>query len=213
VIDPDQNTTQGEPKMKCINWAIAISLIIALGDLCPAAADGIYPAKLEVNMPYVAFDYYDGTTTNDFVNTIAYNPDKGKGVGVAANPGCVSGASYRSCIVNLLNTYADQGVTGILLNMSVWETVDALKLYVYRTAHAELIRQRQAWFEKFAGVYLALWWVPAGHLPNIDEAKERLAHLAAHGPTEFAFTFQSTFQVPSIGLRRERQGLPLAETQ
>lgn len=56
----------------------------------------------------------------------------------------------------------------ILLNMSVWESVDALKNYVYRTAHAELLRHRQEWFEKFAGVYMGLWWVPAGHLPGID---------------------------------------------
>ena len=82
----------------------------------------------------------------------------------------------------------------LLLNMSVWETVDALKSYVYHTAHAELLRQRHAWFEKFAGAYAALWWVPAGHIPGIDEAKKRLAHLDAHGPTQFAFTFKSVFQ-------------------
>ena len=82
----------------------------------------------------------------------------------------------------------------LLLNMSVWETVDALKSYVYHTAHAELLRQRHAWFEKFAGAYAALWWGPAGHIPGIDEAKKRLAHLDAHGPTQFAFTFKSVFQ-------------------
>jgi hypothetical protein len=82
----------------------------------------------------------------------------------------------------------------ILFNMSVWETLDALREYVYRTAHAELLRQRHEWFDKFAGANVALWWVPAGHLPGIDEAKKRLAHLAAHGPTQFAFTFKAIFQ-------------------
>lgn len=82
----------------------------------------------------------------------------------------------------------------ILVNMSVWETIDALRTYVYRTAHAELLRQRQEWFEKFAGAFVALWWVPAGHIPGINEAKKRIAHLDAHGPTEFAFTFKTTFQ-------------------
>lgn len=82
----------------------------------------------------------------------------------------------------------------ILINMSVWETIADLKHYVYRTAHAELLRQRQAWFENFAGAYAALWWVPACHIPGIDEAKKRLVHLEAHGPTQFAFTFQTTFQ-------------------
>lgn len=79
----------------------------------------------------------------------------------------------------------------MLLNMSVWETVEQLRQYVYQTAHVELLRQRHAWFEKLAGVYTALWWVPAGHIPSVDEAKQRLAHLEAHGPTEFAFTFQT----------------------
>jgi hypothetical protein len=81
----------------------------------------------------------------------------------------------------------------ILINMSVWETIESLRHYVYQTAHAELLRQRQAWFEKFTGSYTALWWVPAGHRPGMDEATKRLAHLEKHGPTQFAFTFKATF--------------------
>ncbi|MGA2049346.1 MAG: DUF3291 domain-containing protein [Terracidiphilus sp.] len=77
-----------------------------------------------------------------------------------------------------------------LLNMSVWESVEALHHYVFKTAHAELLRKRQAWFERFSGSYTALWWVPVGHFPGIDEAKKRLAHLDAHGPSQFAFTFK-----------------------
>ncbi len=82
----------------------------------------------------------------------------------------------------------------ILLNMSVWETMDALRHYVYKTAHAEMLRHREEWFERFAGIYLALWWVPVGHIPGIDEAKKRLAHLDQYGPTQFAFTFQTMVQ-------------------
>src|SRR5262245_46600736 len=81
----------------------------------------------------------------------------------------------------------------VIINMSVWQTVEALKHYVYRTAHAEVLRQRHGWFEKFSAAYIALWWVPVGHIPSIDEAKKRLAHLDAHGPTQFAFTFKSIF--------------------
>lgn len=81
----------------------------------------------------------------------------------------------------------------ILVNMSVWETIEHLQQYVYRTAHAELLRQRHNWFEKFAGTYAALWWVPAGHRPSVDEAKKRLTHLETHGPTSFAFTFRQWF--------------------
>jgi hypothetical protein len=59
--------------------------------------------------------------------------------------------------------------------------------------HAELLRHRHEWFEKFESSYLALWWVPIGHIPGIDEAKKRLAHLDVHGPTQFAFTFKKAF--------------------
>lgn len=82
----------------------------------------------------------------------------------------------------------------ILINMSVWESVEALRHFVYKTAHSELLRQREAWFEKFVGMYMALWWVPAGHRPGMDEATKRLAHLEEHGPTQFAFTFKKTFE-------------------
>jgi hypothetical protein len=80
-----------------------------------------------------------------------------------------------------------------LLNMSVWESVETLRHFVYRTVHVELVRQRYAWFEKFLGAYAALWWVPAGHIPGIDEAKRRIAHLDGNGPSQFAFTFSWIF--------------------
>jgi len=82
----------------------------------------------------------------------------------------------------------------IIFNMSVWESVETLRHYVFKTAHVELMRNRQAWFEKFAGSYTTLWWVRAGHVPTIDEAKERLAYLEVHGPSAFAFTFASVQQ-------------------
>ena len=81
----------------------------------------------------------------------------------------------------------------ILFNLSVWETVEDLRNYVYRSAHAEVLRRRADWFEKFGRPAVALWWIPAGHLPSIDEAKKRLAHLQQRGPTAFAFTFRALF--------------------
>jgi hypothetical protein len=80
----------------------------------------------------------------------------------------------------------------MLLNMSVWESVEELKHYVYKTAHSGMLPGRHQWFEKLA-VYAALWWVPAGHIPGIDEAKKRIAYLEAHGATQFAFTFKTVF--------------------
>ena len=79
----------------------------------------------------------------------------------------------------------------ILFNLSVWHSVEQLRAYVYRSAHAELIRDRKEWFERFDAPQLALWWVPADHLPGVDEAKQRLAHFEANGPSQFAFTFRT----------------------
>ena len=81
----------------------------------------------------------------------------------------------------------------ILFNLSVWESAEALKNYVYRSGHVEVFRRRPEWFEPSTKPGLALWWVPKGHVPGIDEAKQRLAYLDQHGPTQFAFTFQNIF--------------------
>ena len=81
----------------------------------------------------------------------------------------------------------------ILFNMSVWQDVASLKAYVYGSAHRELLRDRADWFTRFEGAYVALWWVPIGHVPSVGEAKDRLARLASQGPTPHAFTFQQQF--------------------
>ena len=81
----------------------------------------------------------------------------------------------------------------ILFNMSVWQSVETLRAYVYSSAHTEVMRRRHRWFAKFQGAYLALWWVPAGHVPSMDEAKSRLARLDREGPSPLAFTFKALF--------------------
>jgi hypothetical protein len=81
----------------------------------------------------------------------------------------------------------------ILFNMSVWQSIEHLRNYVYASRHVELLRQRHEWFTKFEGAHAALWWVPSGHRPSIDEAKNRLARLSEKGPTPYAFSFQVTF--------------------
>jgi hypothetical protein len=85
----------------------------------------------------------------------------------------------------------------ILFNLSVWLTFEDLKNYVYRQGHAEMMRQRSQWFRHPDQAMLALWWTPAGRLPTVDEAKARLEHLRAHGPTAQAFTFREFFPSPA----------------
>jgi hypothetical protein len=82
----------------------------------------------------------------------------------------------------------------LLVNMSVWTSIAALESFVYRArGHAAVLRERRRWFEPLDGPSLALWWVPAGHLPSLDEGRGRLARLVREGPTPAAFTFQHTF--------------------
>lgn len=84
----------------------------------------------------------------------------------------------------------------LLVNMSVWESIEALKDFVYKSAHVELIRDRQAWFHKYVEAHQALWWIPAGHIPTIEKAKEKLETIQKHGPTSLAFHFGKPFPVP-----------------
>ena len=90
----------------------------------------------------------------------------------------------------------------ILINMSVWESIDPLFEFVYKTQHVDYFRRRRQWFERFGRPYLALWWIPAGTLPTAEDARERLEHLEAHGPTPYAFTFKKRFS--RRGLLAER---------
>jgi hypothetical protein len=82
------------------------------------------------------------------------------------------------------------------INMSVWESMEALAEYVYRSAHTAFLRRRSEWFERLREVYLVLWWIPAGVLPTVEEALARLDHLRTFGPTPEAFTFRQPFPHP-----------------
>jgi hypothetical protein len=88
---------------------------------------------------------------------------------------------------------------GILTNMSVWESVEALAAYVYGPAHIAVLRRRREWFERMKDAYTALWWIPRGHIPAVQEAEERIKHLRTHGPTPYAFTLREHFPPPDSG--------------
>ena len=84
----------------------------------------------------------------------------------------------------------------LIVNMSTWQSVEALTDYAYRSAHAEIMRRRREFALPIAEAYIALWWVPHGHQPTIAEAEERLRHLRAHGPTSFAFGVRTPYPPP-----------------
>jgi Domain of unknown function (DUF3291) len=94
----------------------------------------------------------------------------------------------------------------LLLNMSVWQTIDALAEFTYRTPHRDVMRRRRQWFERLAAAYLVLWWIPAGTLPTVADARERLERLRRDGPSPEAFTFQSPFPSPGASGARDLAG-------
>ena len=78
------------------------------------------------------------------------------------------------------------------VNMSVWEDFSALEAYVYSGRHVEVMKSRRDWFHRM-DFYMVLWWVPVGHIPTVEEAKERLEFLQKNGASPYAFTFRQKF--------------------
>lgn len=86
----------------------------------------------------------------------------------------------------------------LIINMSVWESVEALFEYTYRSDHVDIFRRRGDWFERMETPHMALWWIPAGHIPTPQEAKDKLALLEREGATPLAFTFKCRFTVDEM---------------
>ncbi|GHO79111.1 hypothetical protein KSD_68820 [Ktedonobacter sp. SOSP1-85] len=85
----------------------------------------------------------------------------------------------------------------LFATISVWSSIEALRAFTYQGKHAQVMRRRREWFVPLKGAYIALWWVPAGHTPDLAEVKERMDYLRLHGPTLFAFSFSQNFPVPA----------------
>lgn len=85
------------------------------------------------------------------------------------------------------------GSSRFLVNMTVWESKEDLFQFVYRTDHKNIMIRKKEWFSKMKAMHMVLWYVPVGHQPTISEGKERLEYLRAHGETEYAFSFKSSF--------------------
>src|SRR4029079_9128165 len=48
----------------------------------------------------------------------------------------------------------------LIVNMSVWSSLEALRQFVYRSGHADVLRRRKEWFESMPQLISALWWIP-----------------------------------------------------
>jgi hypothetical protein len=81
----------------------------------------------------------------------------------------------------------------LLINFSVWESLDSLWNYVYRSPHLGVLRRRREWFLRMAEPYMVMWWIPEGHIPSLAEGMARLERLKAVGPSPEAFTFKDSY--------------------
>ena len=114
-----------------------------------------------------------------------------------ASPGFIWRLQTDAGDATALKPFADEL---IIVNLSVWDSLEALQHYVYSGDHLSVLRDKKQWFEKPRTPILALWWIPAGHIPSVEEAKQALATLIEQGPTPTAFSFAKPF--PATGQHR-----------
>ena len=112
-----------------------------------------------------------------------------------ASPGFVWRLQTEDGDATAIRAFGDER---LLVNMSVWESIEALWDYVYDGAHLRAMRRRREWFTRMAESHLVLWWVRAGEPPTVRDAEERLARLRAEGATPHAFTFKQRFGPPPV---------------
>ena len=110
-----------------------------------------------------------------------------------ASPGFVWRLQTDDGDATAIRPYDDERV---MVNMSVWESLDALKGFVHGDEHRAYLVRRRHWFDRMDEAIVALWWVPAGQLPTVADAKDRLALLDRIGPSPAAFTFRSAVPAP-----------------
>ena len=82
----------------------------------------------------------------------------------------------------------------MLVNLSVWESVEQLRDFLFKTLHRDYLKRKKEWFSKMSEAYFVMWWVPEGHTPTLEEALQRLEHLRREGETSYAFSFRSNFK-------------------
>ena len=91
------------------------------------------------------------------------------------SPGFVWRLQTEDGNATAIRPYADDDLMAI--NLSVWESLESLQHFVYKSGHVDVLRGRKQWFEQLEGPILVLWWIPAADIPTVNDAQERLQHL------------------------------------
>ncbi|MEL6372488.1 MAG: DUF3291 domain-containing protein [Pseudomonadota bacterium] len=77
-----------------------------------------------------------------------------------------------------------------IVNLSVWETPQALEHFVWQTVHRRFYERKAEWFEPLAKPHFVMWWVPEGARPTPQEALARLDLLQRQGSSQDAFGWE-----------------------
>lgn len=109
------------------------------------------------------------------------------------SPGFIWRLQTASGNATNIRAYSDPKM---LVNVSVWQDIESLKTYVYKSLHGKFFVRRRQWFEKYQGEHFAMWWIPAGHLPTVEEGKMKLESLTLHENSPEAFTFAQPYPCP-----------------
>ncbi|MEP5340254.1 MAG: DUF3291 domain-containing protein [Algibacter sp.] len=81
----------------------------------------------------------------------------------------------------------------LIINMSVWENIETLFDYTYKSDHIEIFKRKKEWFSKMKIMHMAFWYIPEGYEPTFQDAKDRLDYIDKHGDTPYAFGFKKKF--------------------
>jgi hypothetical protein len=116
-----------------------------------------------------------------------------------ASPGFVWRLQTEAGDATSLRVFDDEW---LIVNISVWGSLEALRDFVYRTAHADVLRRRLEWFDRPTEAHLALWWIEAGSVPTLADAENHLTKLRSDGPSQDAFTLKEPYPLPGRALVR-----------
>ena len=123
-----------------------------------------------------------------------------------ASPGFVWRLQDDSGSATSIDTFDDPTV---IVNLSMWQSIDALKAFVYQGIHRDVLRRRGEWFQAEPITNVVAWWVPAGHIPTPEEARQRLDFRRAYGPTSHGFDLANP--LPPLWFERTSLDDPAAQ--
>lgn len=127
----------------------------------------------------------DSDVMKGFVDNLEYINGLGE-----SSPGFVWRLKDESGDATSIQAYNDPN---IIVNLTVWQDAESLKQFLFKTDHAQFLKRKKEWFKSTREATYVLWWVPAGHIPDVSEAKAKLDYLNAHGESVQAFSYKKLF--------------------